>query len=943
MRTTLGLSRLLLALPLAALVACGDDAPAEDAGVTDTGVHPDATVRPDATVDAGVTDTGVADTGVTDTGVTDTGVTDTGVQPQGIVFIHTNDEHSHMFGLAPEVDDFPTPAAAGSGIVGGLKRRVAVIEQIKNSAPNEALVFQAGDLMMGTLFHIANAFVGIDHLTVSAAGYDAITLGNHEFDFGVGFLAGAISRGALVGTSNTGPFDKPIVISNIRFNLENPGDDALAALHGDVSAGRPLVRTQVFQRGDLRVGVFGLVGLDAALVAPFKSPVRFSVATDATSSCTSSADCEGRECLTPVDNPAATTGHCAVSTNEIDVATQFPALVADAASAILELRAQNVDVVVLLSHMGIDEREVNTIQTMGLDIRDAVASEEILLAVALDQVLGSQGQKAIDLIVGGHSHTALQEPLVVPLTQAGHNTYIVQAGANGEWVGKVRLTRATPETPWALDTDYSGLEHVTDAVQPSVGFGIVADLLLNQVMDGLEGSPAARAGDNLIFPGEQCDGAVFPFGNSQCSALIPGAVSGTLGCFTNRQLDTSACVMPFASCGDATRDGLEACDGADLAGQDCASRGYAGGTLSCHANCTFDTSACTPAFPSLLEIGVNFGADVDNPVNNFPVRNNASVRGDLWFYSMGSTDFDVGATAVSNESNLGNLVTDAERWTANQLVAENRVDPIRVMINANGVIRDGLYAGQTGALTFADLFRVVPLGVSPAEQTPGYPIIDFWVTVPELKAGLEIGVGAGFASDSFWLDVSGLRIEYDPSLPAFDPANPLTTGRITKMTLTSSSASPWDDGTLEGAAIFDLSATPDPFLGNATRLVHTGTNLYIGLFIEGFGLCPRVTANPAAFTPSCAPCSSNAQCRGDLGFTCDTAAGRCRGATPGPVYLRTLIPQNSQEVKEFLALTTYVRHLPDEGKLPSVYNSAVPRRLCCVGSACPSDGSRSCN
>lgn len=939
MRRTSRLWHALLALPLAVSVACGDDSPAEDAGTPDSGVHADATVRPDATVDAGVTDTGVADTGVVDTGVVDTGV-----PPQGIVFIHTNDEHSHMFGFGPEVDDFPTPAAPGTGLVGGLKRRVAVIEQIRQSSPNETLLFQAGDLSMGTLFHIANALLGVDFLTMSSAGYDAITLGNHEFDFGASFLAGMIARGSLVGTSNTGPFDKPIVISNIRFNLEDTGDDGLAALHGDVGAGRPLVRTQVFERGGVRVGVFGLVGLDAALVAPFKAPVRFSVATDPASSCTSSADCDGNECLTPVDNPSSATGHCAVSTNEIDFETQFPALVADAASAVRALRADNVDVVVLLSHMGINEREVSSLRTMGMDIREAVASEEIQLAVALDQVLGGAGEKAIDLIIGGHSHTALEEPLVVPLTQAGHNTYIVQAGANGEWVGKVRLTRATDEAPWELDTEFSGLVHVTDEVGPSTGgFGIIADLLLNQVMDGLEGSPAARGGDNLIFPGEQCDGSTFPGNSNQCAVLIPGAQGGNLACFTNRQLDTSACVMPFASCGDGSVDGLEPCDTADLGGQTCTSRGYAGGTLACHANCTFDTSACTPTFPSLLEIAVNFGGDVDNPVNTFPILNDGGVRGDLWFYGMGQSDFDVGATASSNESNLGNLVTDAERWTANQLVPDNRVDPIRVLINANGVIRDGLYRGQTGVLTLADLFRVLPLGVSPAEQTPAYPVIDFWVTVPELKAGLEIGVGAGADSDSFWLNVSGLRIEYDPSLPAFDPANPLTTGRITKLTLTSTSADPWADGALEATPIFDLSASPDPFLGNATRLIHTGTNFYIGLFLEGFGLCPRVRADANIYSPSCAPCTTDGQCRGDLGITCDTTAGRCRGGPPAPFYLRTLVPANSQEVKEFLALTTYVRNLPDGGKLPSSYNSAVPRRLCCVGSACPTDGSRTCN
>ena len=903
---------------------------------------PDAAAQPDATTDAGsLPDTGSVDSGTPDTGV-DAGPVDTGPPPQGIVLIHTNDEHSHMLGFGPEVDDFPTPAAPGSGIVGGLKRRVAIIDRIRQTAPNDTLLLQAGDLSMGTLFHVANTFVGIDLLTASYAGYDAVTLGNHEFDFGVGFLVGAISRGRLVGTSSFQTFDKPIVISNIRFSMDSPDDDGLAALHGDPTANQPLVRTQIIERSGVRVGLMGLVGLDAALVAPFKAPLRFSIATNPGEVCTTRADCGGRECLSPPSDPTAASGFCAVNTDETDTATHFPALVADAAAAVRELRTQNADLVVLISHMGVNERELNTIETMGLDIRDAVASEEIALAVALDQLLGGAGEKAIDVIVGGHSHTALQAPLVVPMLQAGHNTYIVQAGANGEWVGKIRLTRSSPQAAWELDTEFSGLEHVTDATPPdNGGFGIVADLLLNQVMDGLEGAPAARGGDNLIFPGEQCDGTAFPGHSNRCTDLFPTAVGGTLACFANRQLDASGCVMNFPICGDGTRDGNESCDGT-VGATTCQTLGYSGGTLACNANCTFNASACTPVFPSLLEIVANFGADLLNPVFSFPIRDNSGVRGDIWFHGFGRTDFDLGSTVPSNESNLANLVTDAERWAANTLVAANQADPVRISLNANGVIRDGLYAGRTGVLTLADLFRVLPLGVSPLEQTPGYPIIDFWMTPPEIKAGLELGVSVGLESDSFWLNISGAKVEYDPSLPAFDPANPTTTGRITKITLVDVDAMPWEDDNLEGTPLYDASLVGDPFSNQAANLIHVSSNFYIGLFIEGFGLCPRVTNSPAAFSPSCAPCTGNTDCRQDLGFSCNTAAGKCSGSSPAPVFLRTLVPQNSQEVKEFLALTTYVRHLPDGGKVPAEYNTRVPRSFCCVGPACPADDSRFC-
>lgn len=45
-------------------------------------------------------------------------------------------------------------------------------------------------------------------------------------------------------------------------------------------------------------------------------------------------------------------------------------------------------------------------------------------------------------------------------------------------------------------------------------------------------------------------------------------------------------------CGNNVKEGGEACDGGDLGGQTCQSRGFTGGTLACNANCTFDTSGC---------------------------------------------------------------------------------------------------------------------------------------------------------------------------------------------------------------------------------------------------------------------------------------------------------------------------------------------------------------
>lgn len=52
-------------------------------------------------------------------------------------------------------------------------------------------------------------------------------------------------------------------------------------------------------------------------------------------------------------------------------------------------------------------------------------------------------------------------------------------------------------------------------------------------------------------------------------------------------------IGPPPVCSNGVREGDEQCDGDDLGGQTCSGLGYGGGTLSCKADCTFDTSGCT--------------------------------------------------------------------------------------------------------------------------------------------------------------------------------------------------------------------------------------------------------------------------------------------------------------------------------------------------------------
>lgn len=917
----------------ALFVACSDD-PEDlpdsgvnpvDTGARDTGIVGMDVPPVDTGVDAGRGDMGPADSG-------DTGVMDIG--PRSIVFLHTNDEHSHQLGFAPEIDDFPTPAAPGTGIVGGVRRRAKVIADLRAEAARAPIMspvalVSSGDQMMGSLFHLANPSRGIDYALMALLGYDVMTLGNHEFDFGVGALAGALENGGLGAGGAPGVVNIPIVASNIRFSM-GPGDDTLEQYYSvNGGANRPLRRTHIKRIGNVTVGFLGLLGLDAALVAPFKTPVRFSLA-QSNMNCTSDDDCPGSVCLPPANNPIANSGRCAVNTDETDFATHLPQLIGDAAAAVADLRAQNVDIVVALSHVGVNERELAMLEAMGMGPEEAQVSEEILVARGVDQALAALNVPGIDVIIGGHSHTALQEPLVIPNTRGGINTYIVQAGSYGRFVGKLRLTQSRPGTNWELDTAYSGLEPVDDTVDLN-GLDPFTDMLISgaiaQVISGLEGQRIAQPGDNLIFPGEECDGTEFP-NNGLCAGLIPGATGGTLTCHTNNLLSFAQCTFP-GTCGNGVVEPGEQCDGNNLNGVTCLTLGHTGGAISCGPTCGVNTSQCTPYYPSLLEVVVNFGNE------GAPIRNDPQVIGDLFFYTFGTTSFDIPDAPSSNEGNLINLITDAERWSANTLVPRLQNDPIRVNFNANGVLRDGIYEGRTGNLSTSDLFRVLPLGVSPVETTPGFTLVDFYLLPSEILAGLEIGVGTGVVADSFWLGVSGMRVNYDLSRPVFDPANPVATGRVMLATLTSTGARPWDDSaaTLETTPLIDRTLPtlfPDP-----TRLVHVSTSLYIALLMESLGICPRLANGDPM--PHCRPCMMQSQCTIPDSIC---SGGRCQGGVPAAFSRRTLVPPNFQELKEFLALTTYIRSLRD---VPTVYSTDVPRRMCCVGTACPADGSRTCD
>ncbi|MCP4694320.1 MAG: bifunctional metallophosphatase/5'-nucleotidase [Desulfobacterales bacterium] len=129
------------------------------------------------------------------------------------------------------------------------------------------------------------------------------------------------------------------------------------------------------------------------------------------------------------------------------------------------------------------------------------------------------------------------------------------------------------------------------------------------------------------------------------------------------------------------------------------------------------------------------------------------------------TDFPLEMKRME-ETGLGNLCADSVRAVATSLAPLNDGNPYHVGVVASGVIRDNLYPGKTGLISFADIYGVLPLGISPdtAQPVPGYPLMSLYLTAPDLRNVCEAGVtlSAMMNDGDYFLNVSGIRFDYNP-------------------------------------------------------------------------------------------------------------------------------------------------------------------------------------
>lgn len=271
-----------------------------------------------------------------------------------IVILHTNDLHSRLNGFTPEAEY--TPSSPGDDETrGGFARIAAILRSEKRDNSGTTLTVDAGDFLMGTLFHSLELKTGFQLRLMKQMGYDVVCLGNHEFDFGPSKIAGIISTSLGKGEI------PPLLLSNAILDADDQGDDELEKLYDSMT----VLRKLILERDGLRIGFFSLLGRDAVDVAPLAKPLRFAKQTSF------------------------------------------------ARKMVRELERDGCDLVICLSHSGVSK-----------DKKGKWKGEDVRLAKKV---------RGIDVIISGHSHSAITDPLIIK------GVPIVQTGEYGQNVGRLEL------------------------------------------------------------------------------------------------------------------------------------------------------------------------------------------------------------------------------------------------------------------------------------------------------------------------------------------------------------------------------------------------------------------------------------------------------------------------------------------------------------------------
>ena len=177
-----------------------------------------------------------------------------------VAILFTHDLHSNF--LPFRIAD----AGGGASEHGGYARLESLIKQTRALYGNGSLLVDGGDMSIGTLFHTIYPKEAPELQLMGRMGYDVVTFGNHDFDFHTIGLAAMLDR----ATAEKGRLPE-IVFSNAVFK---PGPEAEGLKR--TFRNFPVKDYTIFDRNGVRIGVFGLLGKDAASDMAFTAEMAFA-------------------------------------------------------------------------------------------------------------------------------------------------------------------------------------------------------------------------------------------------------------------------------------------------------------------------------------------------------------------------------------------------------------------------------------------------------------------------------------------------------------------------------------------------------------------------------------------------------------------------------------------------------------------------------------------
>lgn len=279
-----------------------------------------------------------------------------------MTILFTHDMHDHFLPFDTRKNDEIVQ-------LGGYPRLQSAINNEKKIDPNAILV-DAGDFSMGTLFQSIFAIESPQLRIMGQMGYDVVTFGNHEYDFRANGLANSLNA-----AKNSGDKLPQIVQSNVSFPTDKNGEMSKSLKNLKQAMTNYGVKDYtVVDHGGVKIGIFGLTGKDSASNAPM-SEVKFTDAIE-----------KAKNIVDTLKNK------------------------------------EKVDLIICLSHSGTDENKSK--------------SEDEILAKKVPE---------INVIISGHTHTALSNPITVD------NTIIGSCGEYGENLGVIKIS-GTSKEGWKLDS-----------------------------------------------------------------------------------------------------------------------------------------------------------------------------------------------------------------------------------------------------------------------------------------------------------------------------------------------------------------------------------------------------------------------------------------------------------------------------------------------------------